>query len=218
MFKIISVALATMVATPALAADLIIPVTPEPIYEDAGFDWSGAYIGAAVGGQGVRLFAPGEGTIEGTAALGGVFAGFNAQSGNLVYGGEADVDYSGFNGTRACGNPLWTCRGYVNWQGSARARVGLAVDTLLFYGTAGVAVGNAGGSTTSPAGVVFSDASVRVGYTAGAGVEMAFSDNLTGRLEYRYTNLGARNMNFDVVYPNVEVSSHTVRAGLAYKF
>ncbi|HEY8574733.1 MAG TPA: outer membrane protein [Devosia sp.] len=218
MLKTTTVAVLAILATPVLAADLVIPSSPEPIYEDAGFDWSGAYIGAWIGGQGVRLFAPGEGTIEGTGALGGVFAGFNAQSGNLVFGGEADVDYSGFNGARACGNPLWTCRGYVNSQGSARARFGVAVDTLLFYGTAGVALGNAGGSTTSPAGVVFSDASVRVGYTVGAGVEMAFSDNLTGRLEYRYTNLGARNMNFDVVYPNVEVSSHTVRAGLAYKF
>ncbi|HEV7345679.1 MAG TPA: outer membrane protein [Devosia sp.] len=219
MIRFITVAaFAALTALPAVAADLIVPVTPEPIYDEAAFDWTGAYIGAAVGGQGVRVFAPGEGTIDGTSAVGGIYAGMNWQAGSLVYGAEADIEYGGFNATEPCGNPAWSCNAYVNGQGSIRARFGYAVDTLLFYGTAGVAIANAGGSTTSPANVVFPDSSVRIGYTVGAGVEAAFSENWVGRLEYRYTNLGARNMTFDIVYPGVEVSSHTVRAGIAYKF
>lgn len=217
MIKVVAAA-AVLFATPVLAADLIIPLSPEPIYEAAGFDWSGVYVGAAIGAQGVRMLAPGQGTLEGTSAVGGLYAGINWQAGNLVYGAEADIEYSGYNGNRACGNAAWNCNGYIDAQGSVRARLGFAVDTLLFYGTAGLAVGNAGGSTTSPGGVVFPDSDYRIGYTVGAGVEAAFTDNLIGRLEYRYTNLGARDMTFDVVYPGLEVSSHTVRAGLAYKF
>lgn len=211
-------AAAALLTTPVIAADLIIPTSPEPIYDAAGFDWSGAYIGASIGGQGVRMTPSGQGTLEGTALIGGVFVGANGQSGSFVYGVEADVDYSGFDATMACTNPVWDCNGYLDWQGSVRGRVGFAVDTLLFYGTAGVAFGHAGGSTTSPADVVFPDSSVRIGYTVGAGVEMAFSENWTGRVEYRYTDLGARDMSFDVPYPGVQVSSHTVRAGIAYKF
>lgn len=217
MFKVLVAVSAVLVATPVLAADFIIPVSPEPIY-GADFDWSGAYVGAAIGGQGVRVFAPGEGTIEGTALVGGLYAGFNGQAGSLVYGAEADIEYSGFNQSEPCDNPVWTCNGYIDVQGSVRARLGYAVDTLLFYGTAGVAMANAGGSTTSPGGVEFPDSSVRIGYTVGAGIEMALDENWIGRVEYRYTNLGARDMAFDIVYPDVEATSHAVRAGIAYKF
>jgi outer membrane immunogenic protein len=202
----------------ASAADLFIPDEPLPILADSPFDWSGAYIGASVGGQGVTAVGPGQATLSGTAVVGGVFGGFNFQSGNLVYGIEADAEYSGFNATVPCTNPAWSCNGYLNAQGSLRARLGYAVESLLFYGTAGVAVGHAGGSTTSPANVVFPDSSVRVGWTVGAGVEAAFTDNWFGRVEYRYTNFGADNLMFDVPYNGVEVSSHAVRAGIGYKF
>lgn len=218
MFKFSAIAAVALIATPAVAADLIIPMAPEPIYDEAGFDWSGAYVGASIGGQGVRAFAPGQGTIQGTAAVGGVYAGINFQSGAAVFGAEADLEYSGFNQTQACGNPAWSCNAYVNGQGSIRARLGYAIDSLLLYGTAGVAIANVGGSTTSPGNVVFPDSSVRVGYTVGVGAELAFNENWVGRVEYRYTNLGSRNMTFDIVYPGVEVSSHAVRAGIAYKF
>ncbi|HEY8575257.1 MAG TPA: hypothetical protein VIL88_02840, partial [Devosia sp.] len=43
--------LAVLGSVAAQAADLIIPTTPEPIYEAAGFDWEGLYVGARVGGQ-----------------------------------------------------------------------------------------------------------------------------------------------------------------------
>lgn len=218
MYKIFGFAVALLATVPVYAADLVIPDTLLPVYEEAGFDWSGFYVGAAAGAQGVRIFAPGEGTIQGTALLGGIYAGYNVQFDNIVIGAEADLEYSGFNQSQACGNPAWTCNAYVNGQGSIRGRLGYAVDTLLFYGTAGLAIANAGGSTTSPANVVFPDSSVRVGYTVGAGLEVAFNENWIGRAEYRYTNLGARDMNFDLAYPGVEVSSHAVRVGVAYKF
>lgn len=48
---LIGVSLAALGSVAASAADLIIPTTPQPIYEAAGFDWEGLYVGARVGGQ-----------------------------------------------------------------------------------------------------------------------------------------------------------------------
>ena len=202
----------------ANAADLYMPSEPMPIYGAAAYDWSGMYLGASLGGQGVRVHAPGEGTVSGTAAVGGIFAGANFQNDRFVYGVEADLEYSGFNTSTPCGNPAWSCNAYVDGQGSIRGRFGFAVDTLLIYGTAGLAIANAGGSTTSPGGQQFSDSSVRFGWTVGAGVEAAFNENWFGRIEYRYTDLGERDMNFDIPYQSVSVTSHAVRAGIGYKF
>ncbi len=215
--KIVSIAI-LMSATPTIAADMYIPTRPLPIISEAGFNWTGAYIGAAIGGQGVRVHTPAEVTIEGTAVVGGVFAGYNWQNDNFVYGAEIDAEYSGFDQNRECGNPLWTCNAHLKGQGSLRARLGYAVDSLLFYGTAGVAVGDVGGSTTDPGGVVFADSHVRFGWTVGAGIEAAFNKNWFGRVEYRYTDFGKRDMMFDIPYTDVEARSHAVRVGIGYKF
>ncbi|SEQ36813.1 hypothetical protein SAMN05428969_2778, partial [Devosia sp. YR412] len=41
----LGVAAAALLVGGAQAADLIIPTTPEPIYEAAGFNWEGLYAG-----------------------------------------------------------------------------------------------------------------------------------------------------------------------------
>ncbi len=46
-----AVAAAALMVSGAQAADLIIPVTPEPIYQSNGFDWEGLYVGVQGGGQ-----------------------------------------------------------------------------------------------------------------------------------------------------------------------
>src|SRR5690606_937144 len=47
----LGVAAAALLVGGAQAADLIIPTTPQPIYEAAGFDWEGLYVGVRAGGQ-----------------------------------------------------------------------------------------------------------------------------------------------------------------------
>nr|WP_295892619.1 hypothetical protein [uncultured Devosia sp.] len=49
-------AVALLSTTAAFAADLIIPTSPEPIMESAGFSWDGLYAGVQAGGQ----FYPGQ--------------------------------------------------------------------------------------------------------------------------------------------------------------
>ena len=47
----VGLAAAALFSTAAQAADLIIPTTPQPIYEAAGFSWEGLYAGVQGGGQ-----------------------------------------------------------------------------------------------------------------------------------------------------------------------
>ena len=101
----------------------------------------------------------------------------------------------------------------IDWQGSIRARAGFAFDRALIYATGGFAF--AGLSD----GIGASDDDTLTGWTLGAGVEYAFTNNLTTRLEYRYTSFDDDNNVFDGVdLGDNEVEFHTVRVGLSYKF
>ncbi len=60
------------------------------------------------------------------------------------------------------------------------------------------------------------------GWTIGAGVEWAFTNNLTARLEYRYTSFDRDSNTFFVVNPAFDSDDsadfHAVRLGVSYKF
>lgn len=47
----LGVAAVALASSSAFAADLIVPTTPEPIMESAGFSWDGLYAGVQGGGQ-----------------------------------------------------------------------------------------------------------------------------------------------------------------------
>lgn len=57
------------------------------------------------------------------------------------------------------------------------------------------------------------------GWTLGAGVEHAFTDNFTGRVEYRYSNFGiVENHNpAAIFYGKHDLTSSTLRVGISYK-
>jgi outer membrane immunogenic protein len=97
----------------------------------------------------------------------------------------------------------------LDWFGTVRGRLGVAVTPrVLFYGTGGLAYGrvstsgsvsaiNVSGSPGSgdnlaftPVAANFNSSTVKVGWSAGAGIEGAFADNWSARLEYLYVDLG----------------------------
>jgi outer membrane immunogenic protein len=81
-------------------------------------------------------------------------------------------------------------------------RVGWVWDHALFYGTAGAAVTAA-------------DTQIRFGWTAGAGVEYAFNNYLSAKVEYMYVNLGTQTqINVD----SVKFNTNIVRAGVNLHF
>ncbi|MBP0500691.1 porin family protein, partial [Mycobacterium tuberculosis] len=67
-------------------------------------------------------------------------------------------------------------------EGSIRARAGIALDPVLLYGTGGVAI-----TDSKLSGPLGSESKTHVGWTAGAGAEAKITQNIVGRVEYRYT-------------------------------
>ncbi|KQV43369.1 MULTISPECIES: outer membrane protein [unclassified Rhizobium] len=190
------------------AADAIdeVPAAPAAEYsEPVVKNWSGAYVGGTADWSHGQFDATGG---RGAAAFGGgLYGGYNMQSGQIVYGAEADVNYSGNDAT----NPTRTMEQGVN--GSLRGRVGYDLNPVLVYGTAGVAATDVkakeGGS---------SDSKTLFGWTAGAGAEAFVTDNVTARIEYRYTDYQKKD--FDLPSGNVSsgYDAHSVRVGMGVKF
>ena len=182
----------------AAAADLPRYRAPPPalVYTPApAWSWTGPYVGLQGG------YGWGGGTVTNNGWLGGAYAGYNFQPNtNWVFGLEGDFTFtgkSGSNGTVTVNNP---------WNSTFRGRVGYAVDKYLFYGTGGLAVGGLN-STGTPA-----ESTTKVGWTAGLGVEAALTQRVTGRLEFRHTDLGT--------FPSTgsAYTSNDVLVGVGVKF
>lgn len=111
--------------------------------------------------------------------------------------------------------------------GTVRARLGFTpTERLMVYGTGGLAYGKVKTSLSAyDDGESFSagNSKTKAGWTLGAGVEYAVTNNWTLKSEYLYTDLGKRSFNYideENVNINMEnkVNFHTVRLGLNYKF
>ncbi len=192
--------------TAAHAADAVEQIPQPPVAQDvppAVNNWSGFYIGGA------GDWNAGHFRHNGNAyAFGGqAFTGYNWQQGQIVYGVEADLGYSGADSTR---NGL-TAKNGVN--GSVRGRLGYDFNPFMLYGTAGLALGqNKLSDDTS------SESKTAVGYTVGAGAETFITNNITARLEYRYTDYGKKDFNLDSGSFSRGYDEQSVKVGIGVKF
>jgi outer membrane immunogenic protein len=223
-----SIATVSLIAAPVLAADLGPYRSPArqsslpPVEYSQPFSWSGLYMGVQLGYAGGNTEAqsgPNGGfnqayDYKSSGWLGGAHVGYNVQRGNLVYGLEADLEKAGQNGkgTGSLGFPHST---EIDWQGSLRGRLGLAFDRTLIYGTAGWAFGDV---KIDKGFTSYSD--VRNGWTAGVGLEHMLTNNLSARIEYRYTDFGRADFGNTAINSTdrSNVDQHAVRAGLSLKF
>lgn len=213
---LLSVTFLAIALTPAIAADAVeLPVA-------STHDWSGLYLGAHVGGGGSQVdWAYSNGLTadhNGSGVLGGVQVGYNIQSGNVVYGIEADISAANIDGGTSCPNPNFSCESNVKMLGSLRGRVGFAMDKLLIYGTGGLGYGTIDISTTSDVVVLGTSGTVRTkaGWTLGAGLEYALDDHWSLKGEYKYFDFGKAKYTIDDVDAKIKI--HTGVIGLNYKF
>jgi outer membrane immunogenic protein len=208
----------------ALAADLPQPAPPPPqapaVYIPTPapvYNWGGIYIGVNGGyGFGSSAWTGGglsTGSFNTSGFLVGGTLGFNYQVGAFVLGAETDIDYTGINGSTNLSGTIFKTSN--DWLGTTRARIGVAADRVLFYGTGGVAYGNVQANVN---GVTSS--STQIGWTGGAGVEAAFADNWTARIEYLYVDLSNASCGAACGLAPVDVSftQSLIRAGVDFKF
>lgn len=196
------------------AADVVYeePPAPQPpaLEQPPVASWAGPYLGIYTGyGFGGNVTGAAGGPISTSGWLFGGFGGYNFQTGSFVYGVEGDVGYNGMNG----GNGTTYSR--HGMEGSLRARFGYTpTDAILLYATAGGAatqqrIYNAGGNAT---GTV-------LGWTAGAGVDAKLTEQIFGRVEYRYSDFGSTTLNTGAGGPQtVSPSNHRVTLGIGMKF
>ena len=256
-----STALMTAVSAVALtgvasAADLLVKApryAPPPV-----FSWTGFYIGGNAGygwadandsmdlggswltdgtGDNVPVTQRGNGQLKPNGFTGGIQAGFNYQTGQWVFGIEADANYfrmkkdfsSGPFTNPASGDSYTVTSSFEsNWLITVRPRLGYAVDRFLVYATGGLAVANQKFSQNiTQLNVVFTQAGsvsdTTVGWTAGAGFEYAFGDRWSVKAEYLYVDLGSVSFSASGDTDSSYTGSHSahlkaniVRAGLNY--
>jgi len=243
------VAAATMLAAgSAFAADLpsrkyapVAPVVVAPV-----FTWTGFYVGVNAGyawntnnnHNNYVYGAPVYNTYNyyygwGNSGNDGGFTGggqigYNYQIGQFVIGAAAAIQYADLGGKNNYG---YGNQG-MDWFGTVRARAGFAIDRALIYVTGGFAYGG-GGNNNRYYGYNYgyyagNGNSTATGWTVGGGLEYAFTDNLTAKVEGLYVSLDRGNS--DVYYPGAPLASlyysggnknnefGVVRVGVNYKF
>jgi outer membrane immunogenic protein len=146
------------------------------------------------------------GSADSSTFIGGGQAGCNWQTGNVVFGIEGDADAQSWRRSETLAGTalpsLFTPGDRFDlksdWQASIRGRIGYTWDRTLLYATGGVAFTNVRADTTwIPSGPVFpaafgSDNRTLVGATVGAGLEYAFTNNLSLGVEGRYSWYGTQ--------------------------
>jgi outer membrane immunogenic protein len=224
---LIAGALAFAAAGQALAADLPQPAPPPPQAPAAYiptvapvYNWGGIYFGGNGGygfgnSQWTNTVLGSTNTFGVTGFLVGGTVGANFQTDALVFGIEGDFDGSWMQGTSSAG-VCGVCETKNNWLSTVRARAGYAADRVLFYGTAGGAFGNISEGQNGLPNSTFAS-STKAGWTAGAGVEVAFADNWTARIEYLFVDLQKASFNSGLA-PTVSFDTSLVRLGVDYKF
>jgi outer membrane immunogenic protein len=189
---------------------------------------------ATTGGATVPVDIPGAAfseSLKPSGWIGGGQIGWNSQVGNWVLGLEADWQASGQKDDRSRsdafaftttttppfdvdGTSATSLEAKLKWFGTVRGRLGYAWDSVMVYGTGGLAYGkfdvssvntisgtaacvvaagvcDAPGTTTFSQTTALSSSKTKAGWTLGAGIEgAAFLPNWTWKAEYLYVDFG----------------------------
>src|ERR1700756_5385244 len=222
---------------------------------NAGYGWAQGSSNTVFGGGAANtaLLIPAAATtplglgateLGGTSLLGsssprggiaGGQVGFNWQAGMVVFGAEFDAQWSGQSNAVSliCTPPMPGCTATeavkIRSLTTGRARIGLAFDWLMPYVTAGGVLVNARDDLTVNVGGASANfqplSNITLGWTAGAGVDVALSSNWSARLEYLH--IRANGITSSVLIPGFlgngtasETASYRdniVRVGLNYR-
>jgi outer membrane immunogenic protein len=227
-------ALAALIATPALAADMAVKAPPAPVAPM--YSWAGFYIGVEAGGgwaksQQTDTFGVTSGSYNQGGALAGGTIGFNWQMGNIVAGLEADMSWAGIDGSvnvaTCTAGGTTTCFTDMRWLNTDRARLGVLVgaqNQFLLYVTGGAAGADIRTGQVSCAAVPVGAIAVCGTKTewagvGGAGVEAMIAPHWSAKVEYLYTNFGTHTFYTVFIPVNARESNvNIVRAGFNWHF
>lgn len=225
-------AMAAAMAASAAAADFE-PPPPVTDLRPAAYDWSGPYIGLKLSGitetgsYTTNCAACGTSVrdMNGHGWAGGVEAGWNYQMDNFVIGFEGDWSFGGHVARNHAPTEMTDLK-FRNIA-TVRARAGMAFDDTLVYATGGAAFVDTAFSTSdfpTGSGLGANSKKWAKGFVVGGGIAHAFTDRISGKLEYTYMGLADQTYHLDNGAGNVvDVEHdfegiHTVSVGLDYNF
>ena len=238
-----ALAFATLAAPGARAADKAADSAPAAA---PPFAWDGFYVGGHLGYAGGRsnwsgpdiagsssIAKPIDTFTEAGSFIGGFQGGYNLLlPSHVLLGVEADFTFPAYpdlsgQSTGATANFISPSLGPATYMeamqasGTARGRVGYVFNDWLLYATGGFAWARDQQTLTQiSSGTTDAPFLWRWGWAVGAGVEVPLIPNWTAKLEYLYSNFGAKSVGFP---SNNEVfrsdfALQTVRLGLNYHF
>ena len=198
------------------------------------YNWTGLYVGVS-GGYGWGTQDPltlvsnrfDRTSFDISGGMFGGTVGAQIQQGYVVLGLEGDLDWANIKGS-GIANPAIAGIGQgitlniesnISAVGTARARVGVAMNNSLFYVTGGAAFVKSSANGTSIAGAPCGTLGVlpncaasawRPGIVAGLGIEYGFTPNWSLKGEYLYTQVVGTGVSVD--------KFSTFRSGINYRF
>lgn len=105
------------------------------------------------------------------------------------------------------------------WWGTLRGRAGIALGPLLLYGTGGLAFASLDEVSLDLGDEKASDSELRAGWVAGGGVEFAFSQSVSAKVEYLHMDFGSTDgLTYTGDSYSFDNKVDVVRAGLNFRF
>lgn len=202
------------IASSSYAADLIVETPVVPGVVDVSGNWDGAYVGVFAGygwGEADHTSLDPGNDLDLSGWLFGATVGANFTVGSgLVVGVVGDAAWSNITGDDVFG--VGPISHSIDWMATLRGKVGFDGGAFMPYLTAGLAVAGATREAFDP------DTQTHIGWTAGAGVEFAATEDVSINLEYLYADLGEKVYDTGGTPPTVALTTQQVRLGLNWHF
>jgi outer membrane immunogenic protein len=245
--------LGALAASTADAADMRRPVFKAPPIVPPPFSWTGFYIGGFGGGGGgsedpvdLNEYA-GQTITNGTghfwlydmdpSFIAGGTIGFNYQVGQWVFGIEGEGGYIHLRGgapdPRSPGLDVVSNAELGDWYGIIAGRIGYAFDRTLVYAKGGAVFTDVRATVSDscvllpcgPVTILATGGTDVVSWVAGVGIEYAFTNNWSVKLEYLYWGLdesflvtGVASNGATYSWLHEFTGLHTVKLGVNFRF
>ncbi|MGC1271459.1 MAG: outer membrane beta-barrel protein [Croceibacterium sp.] len=209
------------------AATLAFGMTAQPVFAQA---FSGPYVGVEVSRDAYEVQAEdidfggspvSADGLSGNGVAGGLYAGYDMRVGSAFYGIEANADYSSasvsLSATDGTDTESATVKARESYGISARAGALLNDSTGLY-----VKVGYRGTRFKTSAALngatQYSESRTKGAFVYGAGIETAFSNAASLRVEYTIADYNSAGLNDDLGVTGISVIDSKVAAGLSWTF
>jgi opacity protein-like surface antigen len=199
-------------------------------------EWSGFYVGVRGGEMDFKTSGPFTGTPGETwatnsqrAALGGLHGGFQAQTGNLVWGiegawsgtfGDKFGIGDGSTGQGCTFAPGIQCQARISDIIQVGPRVGVAIGQWLIYATGGYAHAEIATRRVDTGTVIFNTGVHHDGWYAGGGVDLLVLRNLAIGVEYLHYDFSSAQHNVAAIpadNANIKADANAVLLRLTIK-